>query len=488
MSSYVSESPGCFSRSSAGKLKLASVWRLLPLLALITSSAVAVDVDVDTTITNLVNNGGVTYQFGVSAPGHALSIVAGGILTNVSNGAIGVNVAASNNSVLVSDAGSGWFNNGTLTIGNSGPSNCLTIASGAVVTNSNNGTIGVGGGRNRVIVTGAGAVWVPRSVVVGGASAGNSLIISSGGTVSNIGICSVGDGGSASNNVATVTGTGSLWSVSNTLKIGHNNGPGNSVVVTNGGRLVTASGWIGRLSSGTKVNQNNAMTITGHGSEWVSGSVSIAVDGATGTNNALNIYSGGRLDCSGAVSVGSSNSVLRVGNGVGVSTALVASVVLRSEDTRLRFDGGLLAAKTDGALVSGPGIIVNDGPAYVSSDYACSIDSIISGGGDLTKLGSGTLSLTAGNTYRGETRVEKGTLALSQMWLSDSGTVRVAAGATLRLDFSGTDKVGHLFLAGADMPIGIYGAGTHYGAVLSGSGRLEVSLGPPTSGCIWILR
>ncbi|NBU59528.1 MAG: hypothetical protein EBS23_07150, partial [Betaproteobacteria bacterium] len=72
----------------------------------------------------------------------------------------------------------------------------------------------------------------------------------------------------------------------------------------------------------------------------------------------------------------------------------------------------------------------------VSSDAAASaIAGVVSGATSLTKSGSGTLSLTAANTYTGMTRLTAGALVVSGS-LSDATTVDVSAGAIYRVDAS----------------------------------------------------
>ena len=59
---------------------------------------------------------------------------------------------------------------------------------------------------------------------------------------------------------------------------------------------------------------------------------------------------------------------------------------------------------------------------------------IIGNGGKLTKLGTGTFTLTGNNTYTGKTTVSDGTLALSGANIIAGNTIKVENGATLRTD------------------------------------------------------
>jgi autotransporter-associated beta strand protein len=104
------------------------------------------------------------------------------------------------------------------------------------------------------------------------------------------------------------------------------------------------------------------------------------------------------------------------------------------------------------------------------------------GSGSLTKSGEGKLSLTAANSYTGPTTVLGGTLSLgngsSNSNLADSAAVNVAHGATLQLNYSGTDTVNALTFGGIARPPGVYSAANS--AFITGPGTLTVSTGPAT--------
>jgi len=93
--------------------------------------------------------------------------------------------------------------------------------------------------------------------------------------------------------------------------------------------------------------------------------------------------------------------------------------------------------------------------------------------------GNFSIRLSGNNSYTGETHVASGTLMLSgSARIDDAATVRIATGAVLHLDFTGTDTVGALFLGGVAMPDGSYGSSTSTAANKSadflGNGVLQV--------------
>jgi autotransporter-associated beta strand protein len=105
---------------------------------------------------------------------------------------------------------------------------------------------------------------------------------------------------------------------------------------------------------------------------------------------------------------------------------------------------------------------------------------IVNGG--LVKDGPGTLALTGLNEYQGDTSVLSGTLRLSRPTLSQTSTVSMVSGSTLRLDFSGKpNTIRSLVIDGAAQPAGTWGAigsgAMHTTPLISGAGQLFVEEG-----------
>jgi len=103
-----------------------------------------------------------------------------------------------------------------------------------------------------------------------------------------------------------------------------------------------------------------------------------------------------------------------------------------------------------------------------------------SSGFGLTKAGAGTLTLTGGNSYTGNTTVNEGPLSIANPYLDIASTVTVAAaGATLDLNFVGTNTVAALIIGSTPQADGVYGAlssgAEHEIAQITGTGRLRVS-------------
>jgi T5SS/PEP-CTERM-associated repeat protein len=223
----------------------------------------------------------------------------------ISNGAVVSSVASTgnpaigglgsfSNSVLVTGSGSVWTNSGAagLIIGNSGGENSLTIsASGTVVSTGGNLSRNSQNSRsNSVVVTDSGSVWnaAGGSLYVGGAGSFNTLTISNGARVIDDGVSIGGVNASdagASDNSVLVTGSGSLWTNSGTVTVGHG-GPRNRLTISAGGRVVSAGGFVSDSASAS----NNTALVTGSNSLWRQ--TSTLYIGWSGANNALVVSNG----------------------------------------------------------------------------------------------------------------------------------------------------------------------------------------------------
>ena len=124
--------------------------------------------------------------------------------------------------------------------------------------------------------------------------------------------------------------------------------------------------------------------------------------------------------------------------------------------------------------VSGSSVLDN-GSLTVGGDNAnTTFAGVISGVGSLTKTGSGTLTLSAVNSYTGNTSVTQGVLSISNAFLNDSSSVSIATDAALDMNFSGDDTVASVALGGTTYTTpGRYNA-TTYPLFFTGGGSLVI--------------
>lgn len=85
------------------------------------------------------------------------------------------------------------------------------------------------------------------------------------------------------------------------------------------------------------------------------------------------------------------------------------------------------ASASNGAV---PGDILNNSTLAFGNPLAQTYPGIISGSGQVTKLGAGTLTLSGSSTYSGSTTVSNGTLVILGASGASTGTVNVNSGAT----------------------------------------------------------
>jgi autotransporter-associated beta strand protein len=441
---------------------------------------------------------------GSTSAGNTVNLSSGGTMGTISanrrslyigsTGSAGGLTTSSNNVVNISTAGSvtapsfnASGNGGRVTIGYASDANELNVSNGAYVAQTNGGgtntwDMGVlaGADNNKLTVSGTNSTIYFGSnqfLNVGAAGDGNSATISAGGYLKQNRI-GVGMGG-GDNNYELITGAGSrvygsggsnAW-----FEVGSTAGSvGNSVRVENGGTLeFGGSGTARRFAVGSVATaDSNFIRVTGPTStaNLVHTGIPLAVGGyATGstmtdggTSNHLDVSSGATLNMTNLdpdgvgpllapnayISTGSTaivllgtNSAFNLGDGSGISTAIVGTttnfasgVYLKNASGVLNFNSGRLTAGVTGNLVSGAGSVVLGGPAYISSatGFSNTISTAISGSGSLIKEGAGTLTLSnASVTYSGSTTVSEGTLDMTASGLSVGSSSFLKGNGTL---------------------------------------------------------
>jgi fibronectin-binding autotransporter adhesin len=212
---------------------------------------------------------------------------------------------------------------------------------------------------------------------------------------------------SPSTGTYNLSGTGALF-VNNWLAIGRNGG--NGTLNMNGGSITKGADNNSHLDIGSSANgilnqTNGAITNLVSGT-WL---------GESG-NGTWNMYGGNAtLGLLRFCVNGTGNGTLNLNGGIlQVSQITIGSTVGLSE---LNFNGGTLQASANNtSFLSGLTLaLAGPGPAVIDSqNFNITIpQEIDDSGGGLTKLGTGTLTLTGGNTYSGDTLVNAGTLIVN---------------------------------------------------------------------------
>jgi outer membrane autotransporter protein len=148
----------------------------------------------------------------------------------------------------------------------------------------------------------------------------------------------------------------------------------------------------------------------------------LTVDGGTAILSAENTYSGGTTITDGTtVEVTNSNP--------GVSSSIGTGL--------LTLDNGILQAGANNLTFSNVVSLTSNGGTFDSNGNMLTWTGVISGEGELTKLGPGTLILASTNTYSGGTLVDGGTLGIGANGALGSGGVTMQLGTTLQFEASG---------------------------------------------------
>lgn len=264
-----------------------------------------------------------------------------------------------------------------------------------------------------------------------------------------------------------------------TLQVGNNGGTGNL-----GSGTITLSG-SGSFSVRRQGNLTFNNTLTGSGS----GNVSFQLNGSAVVTLAKAASYGNptSLNPTGANTVGTLK--LGIDNGLPAGTPFTItnnSASVQTFDLN-GFDQTLASLATGANGNSTNSIITNSGTLKtltISGAAATSYAGALSGALGLGKSGGGSQSLTGSLTYTGDTTVSQGVLSLASANASnDNSTITLAtSGATLNLNFTGTDTVQKLIIGTTEMPAGVYEAINHPGngieiPQLTGSGTLTVTSG-----------
>jgi fibronectin-binding autotransporter adhesin len=280
----------------------------------------------------------------------------------------------------------------------------LTLTAGNTYT----GNTTVDAGTLSVSGTGA-AIDSAGAVLIVGQNKGDSaaLLVSGGAqvAVTDYGVIGYYDGSAGA---VTVTGTSSSWNSGSDLEVGYAGGTG-SLAISNGGQVTDGYGTLGTL-----IGSSGSATVTGPGSTWINSGLYVGYDGS----GALTVSDGGEVssasvqlayDSTGGGTVNlDSGGVLETGqivNGGGVGGAA------------LNIDGGTLRATANTSFLNGFSagqITLQSGGGTIDNNgYNVTISSPIGGTGGLTAIGAGTTTLTAANTYTGNTAIDAGTLSVS---------------------------------------------------------------------------
>ena len=341
--------------------------------------------------------------------------------------------------------------------------------------NQNGSTLTINGTANATFATGvnigaagdtAGGVIINTTgnvslgTAVPARDTGTGLVVSNG-TVTATSVDVQGAGAATAGNANLSVSGGSLTignsGSSGAFKVGDataGTGHGGNLTV-NGGTLT----YLG--TDGLLAGNNGGGGITPHGN--------VTINGGTAELTGLTLNAGILTDVTSTLTV--NGGTLYLG-----SVGLVTNPAASGTVTITLGNGvvGALAGWSSTANITLTNVATFQAADASSVAHNITLSGVLSGNGGVTKTGNGTLELAGANTYSGNTTVSAGTLKLDLPSLFTNSTVSVATGATLNLNFVGTNQVSALVLNGVSKPAGLYGNGTDP-TFLTGTGKILVA-------------
>jgi len=327
--------------------------------------------------------------------------------------------------------------NGTLVLANGGSlstSNTLTLGSSS---DNASGTFQLGdsnGVANTTVTSIATAGSGTANAVVGGNSSASTLTVNNSSAVSYAG--QLGGSGTNQNNLALVkdgTGTLTLSGASTysggttlnagTLVFGNNSAFGTGTVSLNAGTLKGSGSGDWTLSNTISVAGTSTFDVAGKNTRLngnIDGSAALTVANTGGA--ATLTFAGDNSGYGGTVTVNNGTAVNFASGNAGSAGAAWVFNDATSDRVRINLASG---GTINFGSIAGSGQIQNDtasttstlsvGALNTSTTFSGTMKNGASNTGilALTKVGSGTLTLSGANTYTGDTVISAGTLALA---------------------------------------------------------------------------
>jgi len=287
--------------------------------------------------------------------------------------------------------------------------------------------------------------------------------------------------------------SGSAIACTNAIVLRNTMGSGFANATMNVSGTVTNSGTLNVNRLGV-LNLNN-------GANWQqTGSMSIAPGGNTAGTSAMTVSNGATFVYTGSGSIGISPAGINTGfarliisGGTFITSQGFANNTAASltNATIILTNGGTLAlsanipqltsgTSTNTFISTGTG---TSGGAIDTSIFSTTVSNVIIGSGSLMKLGSGALTLTASNTFTGQTTISNGVLFINGS--IGTGAVQVASTATLG---GNGNVVGSVTVNGTVAPgSGAVGALATGAETWNGGGAYQFSLNNATNSTGWDL-
>ena len=402
------------------------------------------------TNSKLVTDGGLL--IGYTGSSNSMVISNGGQVTSSGSDGSGIGWSGDStmgigNSVLITGAGSSWTVANGLWNGYTAWGTLLTVSNGGQLV-TDQAYLGVlGGSNNSIMITGAGSFWSNSAdiniggygnyqaddgmggsgtitVGTGGSLISESIVIAGGSN--SAGTLNVGTLGASDTNVTLTARTIAFGSGSGTLNF---NQAGSSTISS----AISGNGMVGQLGSGTTTLtgsntyggtttiSSGTLQVGNGGSSGSLGSGSVSNNGTLAINRSDAVTVSNAISGSGALVQSGAGTTTLTGNNSYAGTTTISSGTLQVGS------GG-----TSGSL--GFGSVINNSALTFNRSDAFSVAAPITGSGAVSQVGTGTTTLEAANTYTGLTKVSAGTLALGAGGsLATNNSVQIDSGTKFDL-------------------------------------------------------
>jgi fibronectin-binding autotransporter adhesin len=356
-------------------------------------------------------------------------------------------ISGSVGTIAVAGSGATLAATGEIDVGEGGTGTLTVGAGGTVSTGNDDGMAGLvvgqsSGASGTVTVSGAGANLTNSGRFVVGDAGSGKLTVSAGGVVrttlpSNSPLAgAILGNASGGNGAATVSGTGSLWSIGNSLIVG-DAGTG-SLIIGAGGKVTGATLVMG-------LNKTGTISVSGAGAQLaISGQAKIG-ELATST---LSVGGGSTVSIGGTAEVDYGRIALAGGKVTVGGTLTVASGQVISGSGTVQ-DGGLINNGTvlaNGGQLSFLGGVTGSGHFAIGANSTLSLGGSVAGSNVFFNDATGTLDLGApasfssviGGFVAGDTIDLAGVSASSLSYAGQTLTVHETGDGSLALRFAGS--------------------------------------------------